>query len=217
MAEPEDKGRCVNCGFLAQRVVRGSRFDSKVILPAYYEIDQNGRTTGDVFRCVQNPLVDAVPAEPFCFMQAAELSDEVAVLQKGSGWSAAALEVFKKERNCESWYRYNPGLNPKDHFEQLNMELLEKSRREWEIRLETERKDFDLKLFEASQKIQESNRQIAADSYKTARRSFWFTLFSTFVIVILTLISLGLTLLQVWLAMRQSGDPIPFQEWFSGS
>lgn len=73
----------------------------------------------------------------------------------------------------------------------MSMELLEKSRRELELRLEIERKDFDLKLFNVSQKIQESNRQIAADSYKTV----------SVVIALLTLISLGLTLLQVWLVL----------------
>ena len=187
------------------------------VVPSYYEADERQRQSCEVWSQVQDTLTGSVRTEPFCFLQSADIVGEIKARcsDKRLNEKDAAREVFAKERHCPSWYRYNPGLSPKDHFDQMNMELLEKSRREWEMRLETERKDFDLKLFEASQKIQESNRQIAADSYKTARRSFWFTLFSTVVIVFLTLITLFLTVLQVWLAMRQSSDPIPFQEWFN--
>jgi hypothetical protein len=50
---------------------------------------------------------------------------------------------------------------PKDHFDQLNMELLENSRREFELRLERERKEFDMKLFETSQEIEATNQKVA--------------------------------------------------------
>jgi len=218
VAEQErDEGRCVNCGLLGRRAIN-VQSGAPAITPAYYEADNYQRQNGDVFSQFQSPgTANNIRTDPFCFLGAADIMQEIgAASEKGtSGLRAKAKEVFAKSRNCKSWYRYNPGLSPKDHFDQMNMELLEKSRREWEMRLETERKDFDFKLFEASQKIQESNRQIAADSYKTTRRSFWFTLFSTGVIVLLTLISLFLTLLQVWLAMRQTGSPMPFQEWFN--
>jgi hypothetical protein len=213
VAESVDKGRCVNCGFLAKRTRRDQV--NRASTPMYYEVEDHARESGEVSSYLQNPIAGPIGTEAFCFRNAADIKGEIdARFKEGDDDKRITLAVFEEDRKCTSWYRYNPGLSPKDHFDIMNMELLEKSRREWEMRLETERKDFDLKLFEASQKIQESNRQIAADSYKTARRSFWFTLFSTFVIVLLTLVTLLLTFLQVWLAMRQSGVPIPFPAWF---
>jgi hypothetical protein len=215
VAESEDKGRCINCGFLAKHATGKDR---RGPTPAYFEIEVSDRDSGQVWSHVAEHGMGEIQTEPMCFRRAAAIREEIDNNIKGGDARdarAAAKEICSKDRNCRSWYGYIPGLSPKDHFDQMNMQLLENSRREWEMRLETERKDFDLKLFEASQKIQENNRQIAADSYKTARRSFWFTLFSTIVIGLLTLITLFLTLLQVWLAMRQSGVPIPFPEWFN--
>jgi hypothetical protein len=158
VAESEDQGRCVNCEFLGKRVVdQGPR----AIAPAYYDIDRRGRDSGDVFGCVQEPLVGTIPAEAFWFLQVAALKEEIDSLYKDSGGFKAATQVFTRDRNCSSWYRYNPGLSPKDRFDQMNMELLEQSRREWATRLETERKDFDMKLFKMSQEIQATNQRIA--------------------------------------------------------
>ena len=184
MAESEDEGRCIDCGFLGKRVLEHG---PRAIAPAYYEIDHRGRETGDVFGCVQDSLVGTVPAEPFCFLQAASIKDEIDLLDKTASFSSRAQQVFAKDRNCRSWYRYNPGLGPKDHFDVMNMELLEKARRDFELRLEKDRKEFDLKLFEISQKIQEDSRKIAT-------RSFWFNLFFTFVIILLTLVQIFLAL-----------------------
>src|SRR5215475_183207 len=54
---------------------------------------------------------------------------------------------------------------PKDHFDLMSMELMENARRDFELRLEKDRKEFDLKLFEISQKIQEDSRKIASRSF----------------------------------------------------
>jgi hypothetical protein len=43
----------------------------------------------------------------------------------------------------------------------MNMESLGKTRREWEIRLESERNDFDMKLFKMSEEIQATNQKIS--------------------------------------------------------
>jgi hypothetical protein len=186
VAESEDKGRCVNCGFLAKRT--RSDPSNRASTPKYYEVESEARKNGEVWSYVQDSRIGPIGTEPFCFRQAAQIADEILSItgQFGSD-RMAARDVFVKDRNCKSWYRYNPGLNPKDHFDQMNMELLENARRDFELRLEKDRKEFDLRLFEISQKIQEDSRKIAS-------RSFWFNLFFTFVLIVLTLI-------QIFLAM----------------
>jgi uncharacterized membrane protein (DUF106 family) len=82
---------------------------------------------------------------------------------------------------------YTSGFTPSEHLEKLTMETTENSRRDFEMRLEKDRKEFDLKLFEISQKIQEDSRTIAS-------RSFRFNLFFTIVIIVLTIV-------QIWLAL----------------
>jgi hypothetical protein len=161
-----DTGRCINCGFLAKRVLLDQR--RRAITPSYHEVGWDGREEGYVWECVQDPFVGPVGAEPFCFTHAADLIPEIGSARGELGNELkAAQKVFAKDRHCNSWYRYNPGLSPKEHFEQMNMELLERSRREFEERLEKDRKEFDLKLFETSQRIQDDSRKIAQWSFKS--------------------------------------------------
>jgi hypothetical protein len=187
VAESEDKGRCINCGFLAKR----TRPDPsrRASTPKYYEVEIEARNNGDVWSYVQDSRLAAIGTEPFCFKQAAQITDEIHSIV-GRNDRTAARDVFAKDRNCKSWYRYNPGLSPKDHFDQMNMELLENSRREFEVRLERERKDFDMRLFEMSQKIQATNQKVA-------------TRFTIAMIV--------LTLVQIFLAM--DWGRATFRQW----
>jgi hypothetical protein len=175
--------------------------------PAYYEIERKMRENGDVFTCVQNSR--RFNAEPFCFVDAVNLIEEA----KGkpdyeSNRPNATVEVFETRRNCERWYKYTPGLGPKDHFDLMNIEAMEESRRNWELRLERERKNFDLKLWEATQRVQK-------DSYEIARKSFRFNFFATAVVATLALGTIILTFVQVYLAFQQSGQSLPLQEWFN--
>jgi len=87
--------------------------------------------------------------------------------------------VFSKDRECEYWYPYTLGLTPKEHLEEVKMQLLENSRR-----------DFELRLFKITEQIQKDSRKIAT-------RSFWFNLFFTLVLIFLTCV-------QIWLALGEN-------------
>lgn len=191
MSKPEDSGRCINCGFLAKHP--SGRNAGLVPTPSYYEIEHHERDVGEVWTNFGFYRADGrIETTAACFRSAANLPEEIA-----TGWSTpggqdigkngVAIEVFERERECESWYRYQAGLSPKEHYDQLMMEQLERSRRDFEERLERDRKQFDLKLFEISQGIQK-------DSRKIARRSFWFNLLFTLVIVVLTLLQILIAL-----------------------
>jgi hypothetical protein len=58
--------------------------------------------------------------------------------------------LIQKDRKCDSWCKWQEGIEPKEHFEEVKAEQLEQDRRA-----------FELKLFEMSQKVQEDSRAIA--------------------------------------------------------
>jgi hypothetical protein len=190
--QTRDEGRCINCGFLGRRIVHPDMAAKKVIVPAYYECDEQQRQSGKVWSQVQDLLVENASAEPFCFLQMADIREEIKSLCQNDNQTNfdAAKEVFARERDCKSWYPYNPGLSPKDHFDRMSMELLERARKEFELRLEKDRKDFDLKLFNMGQEIQQHNQSV------TNR----FTIYM-----------ICLTLIQVWLAMGDGRNLV--QAW----
>ena len=158
-------------------------------IPMYYEVDSYSRSTGRVWSQVQDPLVGAIRTEPFCFRNVTDIKGEIdARRDKGDNECQVALAVIEENRNCASWYPYNPGLSSKDHFDQMKLELLEQSRREFELRLEKERKDFDLRMLEMGRKAQEHSREVAERSDRFNRR---MTLF----FIILALLELFTTLL----------------------
>jgi len=70
-------------------------------------------------------------------------------------------------------------------------EPTESSRRDFELRLEKDRKDFDLKLFEISQKVQEDSRKIAERSDSFNRRMTFFFVVLAFLELFATVASLA--------------------------
>lgn len=176
-------GICFTCGFLASQEHSGQNHRQNI-----YEMDDFVRRYSDSSN-LHIPLSGkAINTRPICFRFVAQLSAEIYQSTKnGNTDKEACQEVFLKERNCKYWYRYIPGLDPKEHYQKLDMELLERSRREFEERLERDRKEFDLKLFKISQDIQK-------DSAKIASRNFWSSLIFTLIIIALTLVQIALAL-----------------------
>jgi hypothetical protein len=151
-------------------------------------VEESHGQSGQLWTHVADTFTGPIQTEPACFRRVAAIRDEVQEISGNQNdLRAAAKQVCEKDRGCQSWYPYTPGFTPKEHLEELQMGLLENARRDFELRLEKDRKEFDLKLLEISQKIQEDSRKIAS-------RSFWFNLFFTFVLIVLTLV-------QIFLAM----------------
>lgn len=181
----------MTCGFLAKHPYGQNA--SLEPTPSYYEMEQNEREHGEAWTTYSYRADGRIETSAMCFRSAANLPDEIAALWSSPrgqdiGKSGVATEVFKRDRNCKAWYPYTLGLSPKEHLENLSREVAEQSRREYEDRVEKDRRSFDLQLFEISKSIQ-------SDSRKIASRSFWFNLFATVIIILLT----GF---QVWIALR---------------
>jgi hypothetical protein len=166
------KGRCISCGFLAKRSIDPT--------PSYYEIEQSERDTGHVWQHHGAETGIYIQTEPECFRHVASIRGEIQQIpDNNADKSAAAKRVFSKDRECEYWYPYTLGLTPKEHLEEVKMQLLENSRR-----------DFELRLFKITEQIQKDSRKIAT-------RSFWFNLFFTLVLIFLTCV-------QIWLAVGEN-------------
>jgi hypothetical protein len=70
--------------------------------------------------------------------------------QQREKWQRDCIDVLSKDRKCPSWVEYVEGLSPQWHLEVYQMNLLQKAREEWEIRMEKDRrewqKDFQAQL-----------------------------------------------------------------------
>ncbi len=93
-----------------------------------------------------------------CFVGAADLMERIREID----WHAderrierrdIALEVICLDRHCKFWYPYTAGFSPREHYDKQEMQ-----------RTESDRRAFELKLFELGQEAQQTSIQIAQDS-----------------------------------------------------
>ena len=177
----EDTGRCVNCGFLGKL---RSQIDAETFV---YEATRYNRETGTFYRYSGHPEPRDISTQITCFRNAANLQKELvdALAMDGqrdrNAENEPTLTLIKKPRKCKSWYLWTEHRSPKEHFEEFKMQQLEKERRE-----------FDLKLFELSQKIQNDSKVIVEKGEKFNRRITWFIIISAILEVTGTLLALFL-------------------------
>jgi len=144
--EDAAKGRCRFCGFLSKHGTDTVNFPS----PRFYEVEHSERGYGRFTRHVvsQGMVADT---EPMCFMGKINL---MAILQNEG--NAKLLEAITADRKCQAWYPYMPGLSPKEHYEEYQVQ-----------RLEDNRRALDIQLAKMNQEILERSASIATESQKT--------------------------------------------------
>jgi hypothetical protein len=141
-----EEGKCVSCGLLAKRTAPDHPGLS------YYEVGPEERTSGYLFAF---PSFDnaAIRCVPCCYAGAAPLAQEITgdVPQSSdykkwdhqrAGWQQKSLIALSKDRKCPSWVEYIEGLSPQWHLESHQMNLLQKAREEWEMRMEQDRREW---------------------------------------------------------------------------
>lgn len=143
----EDHGKCGTCGLLAKR---------SDLLDTYYEVPYGQRQNPSdlLFKHITSLAASSIPVRIVCFVLE-PLSEEI-----HSDQPSTAAVAFNRERKCPKWYGYVQGYTPLSHLKRYDMEQLEQRRRE-----------FELKLFSMSQKVQEDSRSIAEDSKKIAEEN----------------------------------------------
>lgn len=79
----------------------------------------------------------------------------------------AAKAVFNKLRpECHKWFPYTPGLSPREHLQEFQMQQLENDRRAFEERLDNSNKQFLAGL-------EHERRQWEKDAGKWPNRLMW--------------------------------------------
>ena len=161
-------GRCINCGFLSKR-----RVDKPI--REFHEATGVDRANGSLWT-VENPF----DAMPWCFMRVGQFVREtepyIADKEKDRSkpvpmaeWERAMRQIIGADRNCQSFYPWQEGLLPQEHYEELRMQQLEDSRRKFEGTMEQRRREFEEKM--------ENDRRYWDEKTETSRRKFEFVLF----------------------------------------
>jgi hypothetical protein len=143
---------CADCGYFGRRFTDAS--EGTEVLQAGPTERRSGNLSHYSYLRGNSTATDIV-----CFRHAFPLQSEAI---EGGGQSnrtvEGTLDVLNRERLCGEWYPYTIGRTPKEHFEEFKMQELEERR-----------KDFELRLFNMSQKVQEDSAKIARDSKALAR------------------------------------------------
>jgi hypothetical protein len=155
--EEAAKGRCRFCGFLSKHASSASGVPS----PRFYEVEHAERTSAESFRHHTVGYAMRPDTEPMCFMGKINL---MAILQNEG--SAKFSEAITADRKCDAWYPYMPGLSPKEHYEEYQMQRLEQDRREFELRLS----DMGLEAQRNNAMIASDLREIAKKSERSSKR-----------------------------------------------
>lgn len=168
----EQHGRCTSCGFLS--VVSGGY--------------GTPRKTTDVDVYARRPE-GRMFGLPTCLRQAADLASELLAYpdppadpygEPGSYSQTIYLAVIDRDRHCEDWYPFQPGLSSKQHLDQMLAMQVEHARREHERQL----KELESKIATAGLRTAQT----------TKRLTFWG--------VVLALILVAIGLVSIYFASR---------------
>jgi len=69
--------------------------------------------------------------ELVCFRRAADLQHEIGEAASAGAGDAAEVVIWR-DRHCERWIAYEPGISPRDHLAELKARDLERDRREFQ-------------------------------------------------------------------------------------
>lgn len=193
-----NEGKCRYCGFLSKHARRPEGLPA----PRFYEMEHSERIEGnfDNHAVVFQKMADT---EPMCFLEIINFEK----INQTQG-RAKLLEEINADRQCESWYPYIPGLSPKDHYEEYQMQHLELERREFEARLH----DMSLRAQEAGALIAEKNatvqqknveiaeasRQLVSELKDIAKHNDRFSKRMTWLVIGLALIQIIVGLMEVY-------------------
>lgn len=108
----ESKGECVGCGFLSWRR-RGD------LSSPYFRAERDDRQSGVC------PISKAVSNTPYCFLGVRLISEYDVAVEAGATKPEAFEEVVRKDRECEKYFRYTEGSDPKGHAEVMRIVNLE--------------------------------------------------------------------------------------------
>lgn len=146
MCDTADRGRCCSCGFLC---VETTPPCEGAISAQVFEVPWTARENGQVFTASNlDKLFVPLDVRPACARRIAGLEEEIGDARNDfhNDRAKAARHIINRDRGCEEWYRYRPGLSPAEHLQECRMLELEQTRRDWERKLEQDRRSWEKEL-----------------------------------------------------------------------
>lgn len=176
--------KCVDCGFAAKRTRTVTAAHPSL---TYFEISPAERQDKVSFAAKDQlgPYSKLTVAMQLgCVAQAYDLDAEACTvpahlsdhgLISHQTYISNAKVVLEKDRPCNEWYRYSPGLSPREHLYVRMFELLQKQQREWEEKREVDRRAFEERLSARAESVQlelaASGRELQAQRDREQTRS----------------------------------------------
>ena len=130
------KGQCINCGFLGKRM-RNPHFSECREATPWERAEGHIGDKGESDRYM-----------PWCFINKAHLARETSELVDDRPITEKVGQVITRPRDCDGWYPWTEGLDPKEHYEEHKMRQLEESRRQFEQRLAEDKRNWEKWLAE---------------------------------------------------------------------
>lgn len=130
---PENvRGKCASCGFLA-KYRDGQWWEASIEDRAAGNLSQGGAPHYSIPNCAPNCFVWAndVFFEYGTALGEAEHEGDPAHRTR----EQATLHVIQRDRHCESWFPFQNGMAPQDHYRELRMLELEQERETLQVRL----------------------------------------------------------------------------------
>jgi hypothetical protein len=132
-------GQCINCGFLGKRPIDPHASEC-------HEASAWERANGHIGDYPWSPDI------PWCFVGKCHLKKEVVALTDDRKADRKVFEVITRHRACEEWYPWTEFLSPRDHHEEFKMKQLEESRKQFEERMEENRREWQKWMTEQAER-----------------------------------------------------------------
>lgn len=124
--------RCIDCGFLSKRVRAIGHMRAH---QGFFELEPPERVEpAEPFNFSPGDINAWQQGEYGCFKHKANFPLEIGAIVSGEHIepAVAARRVLYGARTCASWCRYEPGVDPAGHLQELKVQALERDRRQFE-------------------------------------------------------------------------------------
>jgi hypothetical protein len=176
--------RCINCGYLGKKDTTG--FEEECFIASAGDRINGQLSSHRTLRVSIGQFITL----PWCSVDRANLKDEVDQLDSPQTENKRIFDVIAKDRKCQWWYPWREFYSPKEMYADSMMLAMRKGQQDFEMQMEKDRKEFDLRLFEMSQRIEKDNKAIVERSDRFNRRITWL-------IVLLAILGTVLTFFQL--------------------
>jgi hypothetical protein len=127
------EGRCYSCGYLSKRVTATYANDERAH-SGFFETQWTLRNSPPLERFNIIPgEVNAVMTGEFGCFRHVNLAQEFAEARVAK---LSAQDVIWKDRHCNRWCLYEPGMSPRDHLDERKAQELEDQRQAFQLQLQ---------------------------------------------------------------------------------